>query len=162
MSMKPEVIQSIKTLQGYLKDPECPDTLQDIFQDKYSFYVNDMSEFEQAKGLIFLYCTSRYLAKTLDRLPRPQIMELLTVYFMAGINNSESRDTAKELLGIQKEHLNPLNAELRNLQLTVRNPHRTGLDSLNEDLKNLREYYMANKKSPMFTIKLERFGVTEG
>lgn len=161
MHMKPEVLQSINTLRDYMKDPECPDALHDIFQDKYSFYVNDMSEFEQAKGLIFLYCTSRYLARTLSRLPRPQIIDLLTVYFMAGINDKASRETAKELLGISKEHLNPLNAELRNLELTVKNPHRTGLDSLNDDLQNLRDYYTRNKKSPMFTIKLERFGITE-
>ena len=159
--MKPEVKQSINTIREYMKDPECPEELHDIFRDKYSFYVNDMSEFEQAKSLVFLYCTSRYLARTLSRLPRPQIIDLLTVYFMAGINDKDSRETAKELLNIQKEHLNPLNAELRNLQLTVKNPYRTGLDSLNEDLQNLRDYYSRNKKSPMFTIKLERFGITE-
>ena len=152
--MQEEVSSAIKTLVAFTKTDECPQNIKDVFNPKYGVTIYSEDEFELVYGLITMYCVARVLDETSTKLLRPQLLHLLSIYFLQGINDKESRKLALDVLNIEKTSLNSLNADLRNLGFTIKNPMRTGMDTLNSGLLELRNYYLAHKDEPMFTVKL--------
>jgi len=152
--MSQDVSSAIKTLVAYTKTEECPENIKDVFRNKYGVTVYSDNKFEVIYGLVTLYCVTRVLDNTSPSLLSPQLRRLLSIYFMEGINDNNARSLAQKTLNIGKGSLNSLNADLRKLGYTVKNPMRTGMDSLNQDLQDLRTYFVKHEEVPMVTIKL--------
>lgn len=159
--MTEEVRSSLSVITAYIKTPECPEIFKATFSPKYGITIKTRTEFETVHSLISFYCMAKLIDGSSVKLLRKQLITLLTIYFIAGINDNKARNEAMKILKIKRASLNSLNGDLRALGFTVRNNMRTGLDRLNEELEELRGYYLNNKKNPALLLSLKQGIVVE-
>lgn len=136
-------------------NPNVPKPIKEIFKDKYGTSFTASNEFERIYNIVQLY-TYVYVQRGITKTTiRRKLIEILAFYVLEGKINRKTRKKAEEMFGIRTETVNSLNCSLRSFGFIVRNPMRSGDDSLNPDLEALRKYYLKTGQEPfLFQISI--------
>ena len=76
-------------------------------------------DFEVARTIVFLYCTSLVLRKEIPKVLRSQLISLLALYLQFGYNR-ESRKLAEKVFGVKPDTVYYMNSELTNAGILVK------------------------------------------
>ena len=139
--MKPEVKEALQVLHKESLLADCPKEIKEIFMPSFMIPAYPEREFEFVCELIGLFTYVQVLnGKSVVKL-RPQLVQVLSIYFIHGECNKASRKTIEEMFSINPKLVNSFNHELRNYGYLQRDTMRTGVNYLSEDLKQLKDFY---------------------
>lgn len=149
-----------KILISLLKDEtenteSTPKVVKDMFKPKYQVSFKSKDEFERLCNIIQFYSYVYVQRGDVKTSIRKKLIQILALYVIEGRSNKRARKKAETMFGIKTETVNSLNCALRGLGFLVRNPMRSGDDSLNPDLEALRKYYLSVGNEPFsFNISI--------
>lgn len=121
------------------------------------FDIKFQTDIEVIGALIILYCQRRVFLKTLNKVPRPKLIEMLVMYIKYGYN-MESKEKLRIMFGeTDMTNINSWNRELRSQGFIHKDTFNENLSHLNEDLQIVKTYYEKAKGKldikVMFTLK---------
>jgi hypothetical protein len=155
--LKTEVKEALQVLHKESFDENCPKEIKEIFTPSYVIQAFPTREFEFVCELIGLFTYVQVLnGKTTVKL-RPQLVQVLSIYFIHGECNKASRKKIEEMFSINPKLVNSFNHELRNYGYLQRDQMRTGICYLSEDLIQLKDFYnnaYENKKDLNILLKI--------
>ena len=122
----------------------------------YQAIVRSENEIDSLEKILYLYSTYKYLKDNSCVRLRSKLVTLLGLYIKYGYN-SESKDTASEILGVKKASIDSMNLELRKSGYLIMDKMNQRINHLNDELQVLGEYYRSldgNSVPFLFNIKI--------
>ena len=144
--MKQEVRTALKVLKEETASKDCPIEILHIFQPKFLMKVEAEGQMEQISQLLRAYFIAKSVNSSIRKIPRQQLITALSLYFMRGKMDKETRQAVGETLQVTDKTVNSLNLELRDLDIMYKpDMSKTGEAYLSEELQSLRDYYYKNE-----------------